>query len=115
MNETTIGVVITVILLGILVLVAHSLDRRSKRKGTILTGTKNQQQPWTRTRFYLTLLLTLIGVAVLIWGYFIHSWQIMVLGSIIFLGSIGFRYYWIARKLFSNSNTKGDKESKGTS
>lgn len=115
MNETTIGVVIIVILLGILVMVALLLDHRTKRKGTILTGTKNQQQPWTRTRFYLSLLLTLAGVAVLIWGYFIHSWQAMVLGSLIFLLSIGIRYYWIARKLFSNSNTKTNKESKGTS
>ncbi|MBI5951834.1 MAG: hypothetical protein HY865_09270 [Chloroflexi bacterium] len=108
MNSTTIGIVVLVMLVAGLVAVAGLLDRRSKRKGDLITGQKHQQPPGARMRFYSSLLVTLIGGALLIWGVLVHSWLLIILGVIIFIASIAFRYYWNIRKLIEDEKRQGN-------
>jgi hypothetical protein len=106
MNDTMIGVLVSVALIGVLVVAAFYLDRRAKGKGDLMTGEKHKQQPGTRTRFYLSLLATFVGIAVVIWGYFSNSWLLMVLGGLLFVASIGIRYYWRIRDFIAESKNK---------
>jgi hypothetical protein len=93
MNETTINIIITAIIFGILIITALLLDRRSKNKGDFLTGQKYKQKSGTRLLFYLTVLVQLFNVVFIAWGIYIDSWPLIIFGVILFIAVYGFSYF----------------------
>jgi hypothetical protein len=76
MSDTTIAVLGVGLVLGILIVVASALDKRSKTKGNLFTG-----KPSRTMRVIAILLGLLFGgifVAELLWSMVIHIWPPIV-------------------------------------
>lgn len=107
MNDTAIAIIFVVMLIGALAGVAYLLDRRAKAKGDILTGSRRPPYPRARVRFYLSMLATLVGVALGVWGVLRLSIPVIVIGGLLFVTSIGARYYWQLRHLARSEKDEG--------
>jgi hypothetical protein len=112
MNDILVPLIVVVALIGGLVGVAYLLQQRSKRKGDLLTGTKSSMLPQARGRFYLSLLVTLVGAVLGTWGILRPSFPLIVIGGLLIVGSIGVRYFWQLTHLIKKDD---EDESPGTS
>jgi hypothetical protein len=98
LSENIIYLIIVITLFSLLIIIANRLDRRAKKKGDLLTGKIKIIEPAERIPFYGSLLITLVGMGLVIWGYLIRNWILLGFGIFLFILSIGYRYF---RKLHS--------------
>ena len=103
MNGLTL-LAIVVGAIGILLIMAYLLDRRSKNKGNILSGGKQELIPAQGKYTYLFLAIFLSGAAILLWGFGIQSGFLQILAGIVILGSLILRFIWTIKTLEKASN-----------
>jgi preprotein translocase subunit SecG len=104
MNGTML-LTIVIAVIALLIFLAYLLDRRSKKKGNMLFGGNDELVPAQGKYTYIFLALIIFGTIVLIYGFYIHSVFLQILGGILFVVSIGLRWFWTIKTLM-NANKK---------